>query len=185
MTDERIIALFWARCQDAIVESCRKYGNYCHCIAHNILTNPQDAEECVNDTWLKAWDTMPPQKPGYLAAYLGRITRNLSIDRFRHLHSQKRSGGQVDLVLSELEECIPAPDSVVQAAEQQLLTETLEAFLDTLPPLRRNLFVRRYWHLESIHQLADFFQMSEGSVTSTLHRTRIQLRSYLEQEGIL
>lgn len=184
MEDSQIIDLYWARSQQAIVESQHKYGSYCHSIARGILAVEEDAEECVNDTWLRAWHAMPPQRPGILSAFLGKLTRNLSLDRWRQSRAAKRGGGQVDIALGELEDCLPAPGRPEDHLEEQETAAAISRFLRGQPEVDRALFIRRYWHLEPIAQLARRFDMGEGHVKSRLHRLRLRLKTALEQEGI-
>lgn len=184
MEDNRIIELYWARSQQAIEESQSKYGPYCHAIARGILDRAEDAEECVNDTWLRAWNAMPPQRPGILSAFFGKLTRNLSLDRWRHNRAAKRGGGQVEVALHELEDCLPdrrGPEERLEAGETAAV---ISQFLRAQPDLDRRLFVRRYFHLESISQLAGRFALTESQTKSRLHRTRQRLKTALEKEGI-
>ena len=154
MEDTAIIDLYWARSQQAISASEEKYGAYCHTIARRILDREEDAEECVNDTWLRAWNAMPPQRPGVLSAFFGKLTRNLSLDRWRRLKAAKRGGSQVEIALHELEDCLPdrrRPDENLEAGETAAL---ISAFLRRQRPEDRVLFVRRYFHLETLDELA-------------------------------
>ena len=180
MEDHKIIDLYWARSQQAIVESDQKYGPYCRAIALGILAMREDAEECVNDTWLRAWDSIPPQRPARLSAFLGRIARNLALDRYDYNHAAKRSG-PFDQLLSELSECIPCPRDDFAQLE---LTQILNQFLRSLPEGRRNLFLRRYWYCESIEELGKRYRMTQSAVKSSLFRTRNKLKAYLEKEGV-
>ena len=184
MDDSRIIALYWARSEEAIRETDQKYGPYCRTIAWNILQDREDSEECVNDTWLQAWNTIPPKKPSLLKAFLGKITRNLALDKYRFYRAQKRGGQETHLALEELKDCIPHPSTTEQAAEDLALTEVLDRFLAGLKPETRKLFLRRYWYASSIQDIARDYGMSESKVKTTLHRTREKLRRHLEQEGI-
>lgn len=184
MEDQAIIDLYWARQEQALTESDRKYGGMCRSIAYQILQNREDTEECVNDTWLRAWNAMPPQRPGVLSAFLSRITRNLSLDRYKAARTEKRGGGQMPLALEELGDCVPAGGSVEQTVELQELTRLLDQFLRDLPERECCLFLRRYWYVDSIREIALRCDMAEGSVKSTLHRIRKKLRVYLEQEGV-
>ena len=184
MEDTAIIDLYWARSQQAIAESERKYGPYCHTIARRILDREEDAEECVNDTWLRAWNAMPPQRPGVLSAFFGRLTRNLSLDRWRRLRAAKRGGSQVEVALHELEDCIPdrrRPDECLEAVETAAL---ISAFLRRQPEADRVLFIRRYFHLERLEELAPRLGLSTGQAKSRLHRMRQRLRTELEKEGV-
>lgn len=184
MDDQEIIDLYWARSQQAIEESDRKYGPYCTSIARGILNRLEDAEECVNDTWFRAWNAMPPQRPGILSAFFGKLTRNLSLDRWRRNRAAKRGGSQVEASLDELADCLPdrhQPDEELEARETAAL---ISAFLRRQPELDRRLFVRRYFYLESIAVLADRFHLRQKQVTSRLHRIRQRLKLELEKEGV-
>ena len=184
MEDGAIVDLYWARSQQAITESEKKYGPYCHTIARRILDREEDAEECVNDTWLRAWNAMPPQRPGILSAFFGKLARNLSLDRWRRLRAAKRGGDRVEVALHELEDCIPdrhSPDEALEAGETAAL---ISAFLRRQRPEDRALFVRRYFHLEPLGELGARFGLSEGQVKSRLHRMRGRLRLELEREGV-
>ena len=184
MEDGMIIELYWAREERAIEESDRKYGRYCLSIARNIVGREEDAEECVNDTWLRAWNAMPPQRPGVLSAFFAKLTRNLSLDRWRRERAAKRGGGQGEVALQELEECLPdrsTPEGRLEAAETARL---ISAFLREQPELDRLLFVRRYFHLDPLDRLQARFGLTEGQVKSRLHRTRVRLKRVLEQEGV-
>ena len=184
MEDGKIIDLYWARSQQAIAASEEKYGPYCHTIARRILDREEDAEECVNDTWLRAWNAMPPQRPGILSAFFGKLTRNLSLDRWRRNKAAKRGGSQVEIALHELEDCLPdrrSPDENLEAGETAAL---ISAFLRRQSEADRALFVRRYFHLEPLDSLTRRFGMSMGQVKSKLHRMRGRLKLELEREGI-
>jgi len=185
LPDDRIVELYWERSESAIRETVEKYGDYCHTIAYNILYNREDAEESVNDTWLDAWNSMPPHKPSILSAFLGKITRRISIDRWRKKHAGKRGGGEMALVLDELEDCISDPTDVEITIEQQEMARVIRAFLDALPTTERRVFLKRYWYMASIAQIAKNFGFSESKTASMLHRTRKKLRAKLESEGYL
>lgn len=172
MDDNEIIELFFARDECAIESASRVYGAYCTAIAKNILDDQGAAEECVNDTWLKAWTTMPQNRPDHLGAYLGRIVRNLALDRWRRGRAQKRGAG-LDAMLAELDECIPAKETTEEQVEARELTRLLERWLDSLPQEDRVLFVRRYWYGEPA-----------GKHVKRLWRLRQKLKAYLEQEGV-
>jgi RNA polymerase sigma-70 factor (ECF subfamily) len=184
MDDGKIVELFWVRAETAVTETAQKYSRYCFRISYTILQNSEDAEECVNDTYLHAWNAIPPHRPQKLATFLGKITRNLSLQKYIKTHAQKRGAGQVDLALSELEECIPADPGVEQIVENRLLAESLDAFLRGLQKEARMVFVARYWYLYSIQEISKHYGMSESKVKSMLHRTRKKLRAYLESEGL-
>lgn len=184
MEDCAIIDLYWSRNPEAISRTCEKYGNYCRAVARNILPDCRDAEECVNDTWLKAWNAMPEDRPGLLAQYLGKITRNLALNRWRISRAGKRGGGELPLVLDELSECVPASDAF-QALEAAELEEAVNRFLHTLPERECNLFLRRYWFAESAADIAKRYGMRENTVRTILFRSRKKLQSCLEKEGLL
>lgn len=182
MEDEKIIALFFARSEQAIQETDRKYGGYCHSIAMNILTDQEDAEECVSDTYMAAWNTIPPKKPDMLGAFLGRITRYISIDRWRKRSSFKRGGGEIILALEELEDCASQSDSIEIAVEKKQAAFALNQFLDRLPETERKVLLCRYWYMDSIDQIAQTTGFTPSKVKSMLHRTRGKLKKHLEQE---
>lgn len=185
MDDRQIIELYNERSEAAISETADKYGKYCHYIAYNILFNEQDSEECVNDTWFRAWNTIPPQQPNKLSAFLGKITRNLALDKYKFYNREKRGNGQTALVLEELGECISAGNRTEQEVEERQLVEVLNTFLRSLPSEKRRILVRRYWYLSPVKEIAKDFAMSESSVKTILHRTRIKLKHFLEKEGIV
>lgn len=182
MKDEAILALYWARSEAAIAETDRAYGRYCHSVAFGILRNQADAEETVNDTLLKAWDSIPPERPHHFKGFLARITRQLSINRLEQNLAQKRGGGQYALALDELAECIPGSHGE-DLAELTALRDALNRFLRGLPPEPRAVFIRRYWHTQSIAEIAARCGMSESKVKSMLLRTRNKLRKALTEEG--
>ena len=184
MEDHAIIELYWERSEDAISKTAAKYGGYCYTIAYNILSNNEDAEESVNDTWLAAWNTMPPRRPKLLAAFLGKMTRYISLDRWKNRTARKRGGGEVPLVIEELEECISGEDSVEKEYLQKEFAKSLNQFVEDLPDVERKVFLCRYWYMDSIETIAERFGFSESKVASMLHRTRGKLRKMLEQEGI-
>lgn len=182
--DREIIALYFQRAEDAITQTDIKYGNYCFSIARNILTQPEDARESVNDTYLAAWNAIPPHKPRSLSAFLGKITRRISINRYLSATAAKRGGGEMPLALEELSDCIPSPVTVESQLEGKELSALLSRFLRNLPDTERKVFLLRYWYLESIQQIAVRFDFSESKVKSMLYRTRNKLRAELEMEGI-
>ena len=181
MEDNRIIDLYWARSEEAVAQTARKYGGYCRRIAWNILYNPEDTDECVNDTYLRAWDTIPPQRPKVLQTFLARITRNLSLDRWRRNQAQKRDSG-VFLALEELEACVPGCDG--NMSEDIAIRDALNGFLGNLKPEHRKIFLRRYWYLSPVKEIAEDYSISESKVKMILLRTREKLRVHLETEGI-
>lgn len=185
MEDEKILDLYWERSQDAIRETAKKYGAYCHKVAFNILRSQEDSEECVNDTYLNAWNAIPPHRPNPLLAFLCRITRNLSFDRYKSHRAEKRGGGQVALALAELEECIPSAFRVEQALEDKQLAHFLDEFLGTLTAEYRRIFLLRYWYLMSVKEISVCCTVSESKVKSALFHTRRRLKAALEQEAAL
>ncbi len=185
MEDERIIGLYWARAEEAISQTAVKYGAYLHRIAWGILRREEDARECVNDTYFDAWNAMPPHRPTVLSAFLGRITRRISIDRWRRDTAQKRGGGEMALALEELGECADPKGDPASALERQELSGCIAAFVAELKDTERRVFLSRYWYLESIDTIAQKFGFSRSKVASILHRTRGKLRRRLEQEGFL
>ena len=185
MEDEKIVNLYWERDPNAIKHTEKKYGRYCTSIAFNILGNAQDAEECVSDTWLSAWNAMPIHRPKRLAAFLGKITRNHAFNRYRQNHAGKRGGNEIPAILDELSECLPTACSVEQETEYKELLQTINSFLETLPPKRRSIFVCRYWYSDSIGNIARQHGMRENSVSMTLCRIRAKLQDYLKERGFM
>lgn len=183
MEDSEILALFQKRNERAIEEAAYAHGGLCRCLALHILGDWQDAEECLSDTLLAAWNTIPPQQPERLASYLARITRNLALKRLRDRQRLKRGGGQAELVFEELDECIPSGNSVEEQIEQKELAKVLERFLRGLPETERRLFLCRYWYFESVKELSLRFGCRESKVKSMLFRTRKKLKNYLNKEG--
>ena len=183
MEDGRIIQLYYERKEQAIAESDRKYGKLCRRIAGNILGVREDAEECVNDTWYTAWTCVPPQRPRSLGAFLGRITRNLAISRWRNHHAAKRYNG-MEVLLSELDECIPDASDVEQAVDRKELAGYLNRWLDSLPQKDAVLFVRRYWYGDAVNTLAAACHCTPNQMSGRMMRLRKKLKAYREQEGI-
>ena len=184
MNDSQIVALFFDRDQRAIEETAARYGNYCYSIVHNILNNREDAEEAVSDTYLALWASIPPHKPTVLRTFLGKIARRTALKQWEKMRTQKRGGGEVALALEELSEYLSdgnTPETAIQAAE---LTQILNAFLRNLPKEERQVFVCRYWYLDSIADIAARFGFSQSKVKSMLARTRMKLRAALTKEGI-
>lgn len=182
MDDDKIVDLYWERSEQAISESQKKYGRYCHYIAYNILYSNEDAEECVNDTYLRAWNTMPPKRPQLLSAFLGKITRNLALDRYSYNNAKKRVGETLTLI-EEFGECLPSgnSDSII---DEIVLKDAINGFLESLTQKTRTVFMQRYWYLRKISDIANDFGMSESNVKVILHRTRLRFKKYLEKEGI-
>ena len=183
MEDVEIVGLYWARDQLAIAESQQKYGSLCGGIAMNILHNREDSEECVNDTWGRAWESMPPQRPERLGAYLGKIVRNLSLNRWRMRRAEKRGGGEAEVLLSELGECLPEPGEGLLCEEEQL-SSVIARWLEGLPEEDRVLFLRRYWYGDSLESTARAQGTGANYLAVRMHRLRRRLRSHLEREGV-
>ena len=183
LSDEDIVDLLFSRSEEGLFQLQAKYGHTCLRIAQNVLHNHQDAEECVNDTYLDAWNAMPTARPSYLGAFLSKITRRISIDRFRSLHRQKRGG--IDGVLEELDDCIPSDSDVVREYESRRLASALNRFLYAQPTQKRVMFLRRYFYSQSISEIAQGLSVSENSVKVTLHRMREALRRELEEQDLL
>ena len=183
MDDWQIIDLYWARSEQAISETESKYGRYCYSISYNILANREDAQECVNDTYADAWMSMPPHRPSVLSAFLGKINRRISIDRWRNRNAKKRGGGEMPLVLEELQDCIADDRNVEQEYERQRLSEVVNAFVKGLPKTEQQVFLCRYWYMDSVEAVSRQFGFSESKVKSMLYRTRQKLRAALEKEG--
>ena len=185
MTDDEIVKLYWERKEIAISASNKRYGRYCYSIAHHILNSREDSDECVNDTWLNAWNAIPPQRPNRLSLFLGRITRNLAFDKYKSNRAVKRGGGEIMLILEELDECVPSKSSTEQAVLDKELGETINRFLHSLPERESSIFLTRYWYGNPIKTIAGQFSMTENNVKASLFRSRTKLRQYLEKEGIL
>ena len=185
MEDAQIVELYVQRTEEAIKETDTKYGAYCYTIAYHILSDKEDSEESVSDTFLAAWNTIPPRKPSRLAPYLGKITRNLSIDRWRKQTAEKRNNGQVPLALDELQQCISDGENLEQRFTQKELIREIQKFLQDLGQTERRVFVCRYWYLDSVSEISERFGFSESKVNSMLHRTRIKLKKNLAKEGLM
>lgn len=185
MEDHEIIGLYWERSEEALAATAEKYGAYCRAIAYNILRSDADAEECVNDAYFGAWNAIPPGKPENLAAFLGKLTRNSALNRWKQARAKKRWAGQTELALSELEDCVPAVVSVEQSVEDGVLTAALNSFLYAQTQPKRNIFIRRYWYLSPIRDIAKEYGMSQSKVKSMLFRMRGELKTFLEKEDFL
>ena len=185
MEDEKIIDLYWTRSENAIAETADKYGKYCYSIAYNILTNNEDTEETVSDTYMAAWKAMPPKRPAILATFLGKITRHLAIDRWRKRNRYKRGGGEIILALEELQDCVSDTQSVESIYERKRFAIVFNRFLESLPDTERRVFLCRYWYLDSISDIAGYYGFSDSKVATMLYRTRKKLRTLLEREELL
>ena len=186
MEDGKIVELYWQRDERAIEESDKKYGAYCRTVANNILQNDSDAQECVNDTYLCAWNAIPPEKPSVLSTFLGKLTRRISIDRFRRRGAGKRGGGTLAAALDELDECVSSTEETPESAlDKKLLAEVMDSFVSSLKDDEMRVFVRRYWYVEQIEKIAHDCGFTQSKVKSMLSRTRAKLRERLCEEGFL
>ncbi len=185
MEDHQIVDLYWQRNEEAIQETEKKYGRYLLRIAYNVLFDAEDSKESVNDTYMRAWHSMPPNKPGILSTYLGRMTRQLSIDTYRKKHSEKRRCSEYAVSLSELAECVSNEETPEQEVELQILADAISTYLRTLSKETRNIFVCRYYFMDSIREISFYSGNSESKIKSMLYRTRIGLKNYLEKEGFI
>lgn len=182
MEDSKIIDLYFERSQSAIKETHEKYGHYCHTIAYNVLYSYEDAEECVNDTYLRAWKSIPPHRPSRLSAFLGKITRNLALDRYDSRTAKKREC-PLELALEEISECVP-DSSTDSASDGGVLRDAINSFLASLPRRTRIIFMQRYWYLSSISEISASLGISESNVKVILMRTRKKFKEFLEKEEI-
>lgn len=185
MQDEEIVALYWNRSEDAIAATTEKYGAYCFAIANRILGSGEDAEECVNEALLGAWNSIPPHKPQVLSAFLGKITRRTALKRRQKEQALRRGGGEPALALEELAECLPSRQNVEQELESAHASAVVNAFVRSLPPTERRVFVCRYWYLDSVEEISNRFGFSQSKVKSMLLRTRKKLKRHLIKEGIV
>ena len=184
MTDQKIIQLYWDRNEQAIRETGLKYGSFCYQIAYNILRSSPDAEECVNDTYLGAWNAIPPNRPNSFSAFLGKITRNLSLKRLRNRTADKRGGNESLLSLDELIDCIPDGHTIDESIDARYLAEQISAFLRALPQTERLIFVRRYWYCQAVKEIARDMGFTQGKIKMILLRTRQKLLTYLTEKGV-
>lgn len=185
MEDNQIIELYWQRQESAIAETRTKYGRYLSTISMNILKNTEDAEECVSDTYLHTWNSIPPNRPHVLKAYLGAIVRNLSLDCYKKRFAEKRRASRFTVLLSELEECLPSSASVEQTMEDKEIATQINAFLRTLSKEKQQIFVRRYFYCEELGEIGKTLGFSQSKIKSALFDTRKKLRMHLEKEGIV
>ena len=184
MDDKSIVDLYWQRSDKAIEETATKYGSYCRTIAYNILSNAEDSEECVNDTYLSAWNSMPDKRPERLSPFLAKITRNHALSRYEYLHRMKRGSNETALAMDELLECIPSKQNPQQLLEAKELAIAINYFLSLLPTQEQKVFVCRYFFMASIAEISEKFHFSRSKTLSMLHRTRQKLRKFLLQEGL-
>ena len=185
MDDAKIVEMYWNRKEEAIAETKRKYDKYCFAISHSVLHNQQDCEETLNDTWLAAWNAIPPHHPSNLATFLGKICRRLSINRWRSLSAEKRGGGEAVLSFDELEECIADDRSFRENQDAEIITETINEFLSDLKETERRVFVCRYFYFDTIDEICTRFHFTQSKVKMMLKRTRDKLKDYLIEEGVL
>ena len=185
MQDSQIVDLFFERDERAIDAVAQKYGRYCYTIAYNILKSKEDADESVNDTYLSAWKRIPPHRPTVLSTYLGKITRRISINKWKNKTREKRGGSEVILVLEELSECLPSRENTEKYYEQKELCKAICCFLDGLSEIERDIFVSRYWFLAGIKELGEKFGFSESKIKSMLYRIRGKMKKYLSEEGLI
>ena len=183
MDDSEIIELYFQRSEEAVTQTASKYGKYCYQIAYHILSSREDSEESVNDTYLAAWNSMPPQRPSVLSAYLAKLTRRISIDRFRYRTRDKRRDSQYALSLSELDDCVSGGNTTEEIINVKLLADTIGIYLRLQSEEARNAFIGRYYFLDSLKEVAAYCGMSESKCKSLLYRTRVGLKEYLEKEG--
>ena len=184
MDDRRIVELFLERSEEAILETDIKYGRYCHKIAFNVLGNDEDSEECVNDAYMRVWGSIPPNEPDSMASYIGRITRNLALDRLRQKQSDKRGNGEVPVVLDELAECVSGHDELERRQDSAEIAAAIDSFLDELNSVERGVFMRRYWMMEPIADVANRYDISVSKTTTMLFRLRNRLKKHFMKEGI-
>lgn len=184
MEDSQIIDLYFQRSEEAISQTAQKYGNYCFSIARSILFSQEDSREAVNDTYLACWNAIPPHRPVSFPAFIGRITRRICVNRYLAARAAKRGGGEPELALEELADCIPAPRNVEQELDGKELSRILSRFVRELPEVERRVFVLRYWYVKPIGDIAKQFGFSQSKVKSMLLRTRRKLKAELEKEGI-
>lgn len=184
MDDKAILDLYWARSEEAISETDAKYGAYCFCIANNILNNREDSEESVSDTYLAAWNSMPPKRPAILSAFLGKMTRYISLDHWKKRSRLKRGGGEVPLCLEELQDCVSGRESTEDAVIHKETLAAVNRFLDGLPELERKVFLCRYWYLEAVKDIAVRFGLTPNKAAVMLSRTRKKLNTHLAKEGL-
>lgn len=184
MEDSKIIELFFERSENAIVELSNKYGAVCMKVSMNVLNNTQDAEECVNDSYLGIWNAIPPQKPNPLLAFVCRIVRNISINRYKHNAVTKRKGNY-DLCIEELENCIASSEAVADNLDEAELSSCIDEFLDSLSRINRMIFVRRFWYMDSYKDIAKASGLKEGAIRTRLSRVKSDLKVFLEKRGVI
>lgn len=185
MEDAVIVDLYWKRDERAITESDAKYGAYCYTVANNILLNHEDTKECINDTWVKAWNTIPPQKPKALKPFFAKIIRNLALNRYEMKNAKKRGGDMVTIAMEELDECVSSKEDVESVYFAKQLQKDVNQFLHTLPGRDCDIFLRRYFFLENTAEIAKRYKMRESNVLLILSRLRKKLKKFLRKEGYI
>lgn len=185
MNDAQIIRLYWDRNETAITETKNKYGSYCFSIAYNILSDREDSEECLNDTWLKTWNNIPPKRPSHLRLFLARIIRNTAFDKFRSNTAIKRKNSEVSIILEELNDCIPASDNIEDYITAKDLQDTMNRFLRSLPRRDCDIFLRRYFYGDSVKHIALEYNMTESNISTLLFRIRKKLKAHLEGDDYI
>lgn len=185
MEDQQIIELFLQRNENAVAQTEHKYAKYCRSIAVHILHSPEDADEALNDTWLAAWNAIPPHIPECLQTFLGRLTRNISLKRVRSEKTLKRGAAEVRVVFEEVEDWLQSNQNIEQEISEQVLADAINIFLDSISDTERNVFVRRYWYMQSISEIADYHSFSESKVKSMLFRIRKKLYAKLKKENLI
>lgn len=185
MTDAEIVRLYWERDETAISETAGRFTGYCYSIAYGILVSKEDSEECISDTWLRAWNAIPPARPNKLTLFLGKITRNLALDRYKRNQTKKRGAGVMQLLLEELQECIPSADTVEQAVADRELEAHINSFLHDLPQRECDIFLLRYWYNKSLSDIAEKQSMKENNVKASLFRSRKKLGKFLEKKEVV
>lgn len=183
--DDRILNMFWERDERALETVAERYGRYCWSVAYGILKNREESDDCVNETYLKLWESIPPNRPDNLKAYIARIAKNIALNALRSLQTQSRGGGELTVVLDELSECVASSDNVEQKAINKELIKAINKFLKTLPQKKRDIFVLRYWYVMSISDIAKRYGCSENSVSVTISRTRKTLTEFLRKRGMI
>lgn len=184
MEDKKIVDLYWERSENAILETAKKYGKLCYSIAYNILRNSEDSEECVNDTYLGAWNSMPTQRPDKLTSFLCKITRCIAINKYEYNKAKKRGGGQILLALDELTECVSGDNNTELVTEEMFFADIINNFLNELSEKSHDIFLSRYWEMHSIAEIAKIYNMNENAVKVSLHRTRAKLKELLMEEEL-
>ena len=183
LDDARIVEMYWNRDEDAIPVTADKYGRYCKSVAVNILGSTEDADECVNDTYLAAWNSMPPHRPNFLSTFLGKLTRNLSFNRHKRNTAEKRGGGEISAVLDELSDIVSGKDNVEEAIEHRELMRDIDSFLESLPKKKRDIFIRRYWYTDSVNDISARYGLKPSAVSMMLKRLCLKMREHLTERG--